>query len=84
MSMIDHDWILITISLSNYFSRIKITISLYKLQTTRTEKSCETKPSKTTQDTAHQYTFKRSIIQPLFFILACICFLLLSASVLKS
>ena len=62
MFMIDHDWILITIS--NYkVSRIKITIPLYKLL------HVQKNPAKVKllSDTAHQYIFKRSIVQPLFF-----------------
>ena len=67
MFMTDHDWILITISLSNYqVSWIKITISLYKLLQVQKNPAKQNRV-KLLSETAHQYIFKRSIIQPLFF-----------------
>ena len=65
MFMIDHDWILITISKSRFRLNYKLHVQKNPTKQNRV---------KLLSETTHQYIFKRSIIQPLFFILACICF----------
>ena len=73
MFMIDHDWILITISLSLKFhgSKSRFRFINYKLHVQKNP--AKQNRVKLLSDTAHQYIFKQSIIQLLFFILACIC-----------